>query len=60
MVGAVVGRMRLVLMGGKVGHGGLGESAQHLELQNKDPSEAREESASTALRRLDQFKPSWF
>lgn len=60
MVGAVVGRMRLVLMGGKVGHGGLGESAQHLELQSKNPSEAREESASTALRRLDQFKPSWF
>lgn len=53
MVAAVVGRMRLVSMGGKVGHGGLGESAQQQELQNKDPSKAIEESASTALRRLD-------
>lgn len=53
MAGAVVEGLRLVLMGGKVEHGGLGESPQHQELKNKDPSEAIEESASTALRRLD-------
>lgn len=46
--------MRLVLMGGKVGHGGLGESAcAAAGAENKDPSEAIEESASTELRRLD-------
>lgn len=43
--------LRLVLMGGRVGHGGLGESPQHQELQTKDPSEAIVESASTARRR---------
>lgn len=43
--------LRLVSVGGRVGHGGLGESPQHQELQNKDPSEAILESASTEPRR---------